>query len=207
MPPVNAEILSTKKQIIAREYRNRRIGDFLKELHLTEGRGTGFPTIYNAMANNGSPEPVFETDEATYVMVTIPIHNDFKSTASDQVSDQVNTLSFNGLDDIVAFCDQENNRLSDGAYDGLSDRVKEILDTELHTKVEGLLEGAENWIKRRDLFAKIGLSNHSKNREKYLDPLINIGWIQMEYPDNPTNPNQRYKITNPGMILKQLIKS
>lgn len=28
-----------------RRYRNRRIGDFLKELHLTEGRNTGFKKI------------------------------------------------------------------------------------------------------------------------------------------------------------------
>ena len=65
VPPVNAEILATQKQIIAREYRNRRIGDFLKELRLTEGRGTGFPTIYDAMADNGSPKPTFDTDERT----------------------------------------------------------------------------------------------------------------------------------------------
>lgn len=44
------------------------------ELHLTEGRGTGFPTIYNAMEANGSPEPSFETDDTTYVLVTLPAH-------------------------------------------------------------------------------------------------------------------------------------
>jgi ATP-dependent DNA helicase RecG len=178
-----------------------RIGDFLKELHLTEG--TGFPTIYNAMADNGSPNPIFETDEDTYVMVTIPIHYDYKGTKSDQVSDQANILIFNSLDDIIAFSKQDN----DGAYDGVSDGVKEIIEAELHTKVEGLLVGAKSWIKRKDLFAKIGLSNHSTNREKYLDPLIDFGWIQMEYPDNPTHPKQRYKITERGMIVIQLIKS
>lgn len=49
MPPVNAEVLSSQQRIIAREYRNRRIGDFLKELRLTEGRGTGFPRIYGSL--------------------------------------------------------------------------------------------------------------------------------------------------------------
>ena len=33
------------KTIIARKYRNRRIGEFLKELKLTEGRNTGIPKI------------------------------------------------------------------------------------------------------------------------------------------------------------------
>ncbi len=49
VPPVDAQILHQQRRIVARDYRNRRIGDFLKELELTEGRGTGFPTIYRAM--------------------------------------------------------------------------------------------------------------------------------------------------------------
>ncbi|MFT4023363.1 MAG: ATP-binding protein, partial [Flavihumibacter sp.] len=58
LPPVNATVIKTQRHIVAREYRNRRIGDFLKELKLTEGRGTGFPAIYGAMEANGSPAPV-----------------------------------------------------------------------------------------------------------------------------------------------------
>ncbi len=211
VPPVNANVLATQRHIIAREYRNRRIGDFLKELHLTEARGTGFPTIYNAMAENGSPEPAFETDDNSYVLVTIPIHNSFKSSGSDGVSDGVKALTFNSLDDIIAFSKQESDGATDGAideaYDGISDKVKEILEDELHTKVEGLLEGAKRWIKRRELFAIISLYNNSTNREKYLDPLIDVGWIEMEFPDNPTNPNQRYKITNSGMKVLKLINA
>lgn len=50
-------------RVIARRYRNRRIGEMLKELSLTEGRGTGIPAIYNAIAENGSPQPRFNTDD------------------------------------------------------------------------------------------------------------------------------------------------
>ena len=45
----------------ARRYRNRRIGDFLKELHLIEGRNTGIPTAIKAIKENGSPLPTFLT--------------------------------------------------------------------------------------------------------------------------------------------------
>ena len=55
--------------------RNRRIGEFLKELALAEGRGTGIPKIRRKMAENGSPEPVFEFDDArTYFRVILPAH-------------------------------------------------------------------------------------------------------------------------------------
>lgn len=55
--------------------RNRRIGEFLKELDLAEGRGTGIPKIRRKMRENGSPEPKFEFDtEKTYFRVILPAH-------------------------------------------------------------------------------------------------------------------------------------
>ena len=56
-------------------YRNRRIGDFLKGLHLIEGRNTGYPTVLNALRDNGSPYPEFEMDEGrNYLTVKLSIH-------------------------------------------------------------------------------------------------------------------------------------
>ncbi|MBO8093802.1 MAG: putative DNA binding domain-containing protein [Prosthecochloris sp.] len=60
---------------VSRRYRNRRIGEFFKELDLTEGRSTGIPKILRAIKQNGSPQPEFETDEdRTYFLVRIPVH-------------------------------------------------------------------------------------------------------------------------------------
>lgn len=50
-------------RIRARVYRNRRIGDFLKELKLIEDRNTGFPNAIKALKANGSGMPRFEMDE------------------------------------------------------------------------------------------------------------------------------------------------
>ncbi len=64
-----------KKILISRRYRNRRIGDFLKELGIVEGRNTGIPRIIRAMQSNGSGDPVFATDEdRTYFLTTLPVH-------------------------------------------------------------------------------------------------------------------------------------
>ena len=46
-----------KGVVRTRRYRNRRIGSFIKELGLTEGKGTGIPIIYNALKDNGLPNP------------------------------------------------------------------------------------------------------------------------------------------------------
>ncbi len=62
-------------RLVARRYRNRRIGEFLKELRLTEGRGTGILTVIRAMRGNGSPAPAFNTDaDRTYFTATLPVH-------------------------------------------------------------------------------------------------------------------------------------
>ena len=52
---------------MSRRYRNRnrRIGEFLKELDLSEGRSTGVPKILKAMTANGSTSPILETDDKT----------------------------------------------------------------------------------------------------------------------------------------------
>ncbi|MDO9316769.1 MAG: winged helix-turn-helix transcriptional regulator [Gammaproteobacteria bacterium] len=60
---------------ISRRYRNRRIGEFLKELELTEGRSTGLSKIFRAMKANGSPPPEFDTDEdRSYFLLRLPVH-------------------------------------------------------------------------------------------------------------------------------------
>ena len=62
----------------SRRYRNRRLGEFLKELDLTEGRGTGIPTIQDELKANGSPKATIETDEErTYFLIDIPCHPEF----------------------------------------------------------------------------------------------------------------------------------
>ncbi|WP_416395604.1 Fic family protein [Allohahella sp. A8] len=81
---------------VSRRYRNRRIGEFLKELDLTEGRSTGVPKILRAMKTNGSPTPVFDTDEdRSYFLIRLPVHVGFdrdelpNQLGAEQVAEQV----------------------------------------------------------------------------------------------------------------------
>ncbi len=94
-------------RVFNRRYRNRRIGEFLKEMHLTEGRNTGFQKILNSLKRNGSPKPIFETDpERLSFSTTIPIHPYF--------------LHQNDADDV-------NNDVDDVDTIGLSEREKSVL--------------------------------------------------------------------------------
>lgn len=63
-------------RLISRRYRNRRLGDFLKEMDLTEGRSTGIPTVQDELQKNGSPRASIETnDERSFINVFVPIHD------------------------------------------------------------------------------------------------------------------------------------
>jgi ATP-dependent DNA helicase RecG len=65
-------------RLVADRYRNRRIGDFFKELEFVEGRNTGIPTALESLKTNGSELMTFETNaERTYFTVTIPCHKAF----------------------------------------------------------------------------------------------------------------------------------
>lgn len=72
---ISQEAIERGMSLRSRRYRNRRLGDFLKELNLTEGRSTGIPTIQNALRDNGSSRAVITTDaQRGYMEVWIPVH-------------------------------------------------------------------------------------------------------------------------------------
>ena len=45
----------------------------------------------------------------------------------------------------------------------------------------------------KEILDRIGVSMHSKNRERYITSLVPAGYLQMTNPENPTASNQKYK--------------
>lgn len=105
-------------QVRSRRYRNRRLGEFLKELELTEGRATGIPTVLKALKDNGSPAPNFKSDDdRTYFEVEIFIHPAFVLAKQDVVTEVVDDLK--DIDDRV-------NQLLLIAPDRVRDKVRDV---------------------------------------------------------------------------------
>ncbi|WP_058557332.1 ATP-binding protein [Thiohalocapsa sp. ML1] len=78
VPGIRPEHLAPGARVPPVPARNRRVGEFLKELRLAEGRGTGIPKVYRAMQQNGSPLPRFSFDtDRTYFQVTLPAHPEY----------------------------------------------------------------------------------------------------------------------------------
>lgn len=63
--------------------RNRRIGEFLKELGVAEARLSGLPKVFRAMEANGSPTPQFEFDERrTVFQATLSAHPEYAALSA-----------------------------------------------------------------------------------------------------------------------------
>ena len=103
-------------QVRNRRYRNRRLGGFLKELELTEGRATGIPTILKSLEDNGSPFPKFNTDEdRSFFEVELFIHRAFNIKQSIPVNLQNVKWDLEGINILLnGMVDKSELELAEG---------------------------------------------------------------------------------------------
>ena len=100
-----------------RRYRNQRIGEYLKELNLTKGRGTGIPTIIRVLNKNGSDAPKFDTNEPerSFFVTELLIHPNFP--VDENEGGAIDSPISNPIDSPIS-----------SPIDNLTDRQKEVLE-------------------------------------------------------------------------------
>ena len=97
---ISEKTIEEGKRFVSRYYRNRRLGEFLKELDLSEGHSSGIPTIQDELERNGSPRAEFFTDDDRRAMrIRIPIHPVFlekadKDSSAENATNNKNETSF-----------------------------------------------------------------------------------------------------------------
>ncbi len=130
--------------------------------------------------------------------MTLPVYSDVeKEQGANQATNQDEYLIFSTLEELIEFTNQATNQAAD--------QVVDLLNHTVHDRVRDMLGLLGNYKSRVELFRDLQLSNQTFNREKYLNPLIEHGWVSMEFPDKKTSPNQRYKLTASGEKLLRLI--
>ena len=87
---ISLDAIHKAEHLKSRRYRNRRLGDYLKELQLSEGRATGIPTIQDELRTNASEPARIETDEdRTYFLIEIPCREGFEN-AREPLNEAIN---------------------------------------------------------------------------------------------------------------------
>lgn len=188
---ISLQAIKEAKSLRSRRYRNRRLGEFLKELDLTEGRATGIPTIQKALAENGSKNATIETDDdRTFFMIDLPCHPEFVNDVLVDV--QVNVQV--ELADIEVVI----RKMSESCPSYVL--VLPKLDIE---KLAICLLRCSTEISGRNMLDGIDSTSYKQKKRRYLDKLLEMKLIQMTNPDKPTARNQQYICTDLG---RQIIK-
>ncbi len=162
------------EKIVARRYRNRRIGEFLKELDLTEGRCTGIPTIRQAMAENGSPPPKFSTDDGrTYFLAELPVHPEMT-----------------GFD--LGHVEGQERGHDEGQDGGQHPQLSE-------TEAKILVFLARKPKSRAEIAEMLGMSSsRSGYLSRAIQQLRDAGLAELTIPEKPQSRNQRLGLTDKG---------
>ena len=73
--------------------------------------------------------------------------------------------------------------ITDQATDQVTDQVRKLI------QVIG-----SGWISRGELMDKLALSHRPTFRDNYLNPAIELRLVELQYPDTPRNPKQKYRL-------------
>ena len=86
------------------------------------------------------------------------------------------------------------NEQNSNQGDGINNQPHTSLVTRKLTKKE---EDIRNFCSvprtAQEIMDRLGISNQSKNRQKYITSLIEIGVLERTIPGKPSDPNQKYR--------------
>ena len=222
---ISAEAIKAATKLKARRYRNRRLGDFLKELGLTEGRATGIPTIQKHLRLNGNKPAVIETDESrTYFLMTIPCREDMvrvkefnpaelelASPLEKELLSELESLLLSGdlqvnslviqqdmfeMVKLVNLLLQVDLQVWRKSTDNRKTLIKEMLLTLVKLSIDAETVTALRFDSE--------LGSLYKFKHNILNPLIDAGMIAMTNPDRPTSAKQSYMLTKKGAEMLKL---
>ena len=201
---IRIEDLQTGRAI-SRRYRNRRIGEFLKELDLAEGRSTGIPKILRAMSENGSPPPIFESDDdRAWFLVRLPVYEHIRSGPTGQDAEHdTGHESTHGTPLDAQRGKTSGNTGQDAGQDTGQDTGQDAPQVTDH--VEILLATLTHEMGRAQLQSALRLAHRDHFNASYLRPALEAGLIEMTLPDKPTSRHQRYRRTPAGEALAQRV--
>lgn len=101
---------------------------------------------------------------------------------SDQVSDQVNNQVTNGVEHQVA------------------NQVVTQVANQVHPSKPSLTKAQKDIVNfcsvprsAQEILERIGLTNQTFNRKKHIQPLVDMGVLEMTNPENPNASNQKYR--------------
>ena len=166
-------------KIVSRRYRNRRLGEFLKELRLTEGRGTGIPIIVRSLVDNGSePAKIYTDENRTYFVIEVKIQKDYLEQLQEDRKKTVHDTDY------------------DTDYD--TDQVSEQV-----SKLMKVLQS--DTLALSAIMNKLNLKHKPTFRGSYIKPAIELNLLKMTLANQKQSKNQEYRLTELGIRVLEIL--
>lgn len=86
-----------------------------------------------------------------------------------------------------------DNEQNGNQGDRISNQAHTSLVTRKLTKKEDIRNFCSVPRTAQEIMDRLGISNQTKNRQKYIASLIEIGVLERTIPDKPSEPNQKYR--------------
>lgn len=85
--------------------------------------------------------------------------------------------------------------------------LKNMRSDQVADQVTRLLRVLENqFVSVPEMMSRLSLSHRPTFRKNYLRPALELGFLEMKFPDNPKHPGQRYRLTAEGRNMKTLLE-
>lgn len=166
-----------------------------------ESWGTEVSRMVDACKAAGVPEPTYGTD-GLFVWIT------FKRPDLDTYSD-TNPDTYSNTNTLLNITDKcntsHNQRINSDTY--LVTNLDTNLVTNLVTNPDSRLPLSDRQKEvlrycifprsSREILEHIGVTFQQKNREKFINTLIDAGLLDRTQPDSPNAPNQKYVVKRP----------
>lgn len=163
---------------------NPLIAEVLYRSSFLESWGSGVSMMVDACRAQGVPEPEYVVNGG---FVTIVFRR-----PDDSEMDQKNTRNV---------LEGTKQSLSSNQVEGLSrDQVGTRLGLSWD-QVEKLLACTIQAVSAADIRMVMNMTNATKFKRKYINPLLEMGVLQMTQPDAPKSPTQKYYLTELGRKL------
>ena len=131
------------------------------------------------MSNNGSPKPIFDTDdERTYFKVALCISNTFIN---------------------------KNIEIQNKAQDEAQDKTAKVYSfSEIQIKILSIL--SKNVASKTEIATELGYKSISGNIKRAFNELLDKSLIEYTIPQKPNSKNQKYLITQKALENLKAVK-
>jgi ATP-dependent DNA helicase RecG len=161
--------------------RNPLLARVFHEAGLIEAWGTGIPSVMAKAVEHGLPEPTI-VERPGFIRVVVPTHHQLFMAGAPPYPDRF-----------------DYGR--EGApLEGQAGGQVATTEGQADAKVVTLLDMGSTPRSRMELLSAIGMSNKYERFARWVQPLLDSGWLEMTQPDTPRSPTQKYRTTEAGRL-------